>query len=82
MIEILDESDKMDTTSSSLQEMVHSPTAGEDEACNSKQNGFLEQFIQFVALLKSLNLLHCIADHAVADVIHMKVRGHKRCIKY
>ncbi len=38
------------------------------------QGGFLEQFFHFVSLLKSLNLLHCIADHAVADVIHMKVR--------
>ena len=49
---------------------------GRDEKQNKEDavsSSFLKEFIQLVMNLKSLNLLHFFGDHAVEDVIQMRV---------
>ena len=86
VLESLDGPDRMEVTDVSMEstgpgvqntsttDPDHSDI-GMDEAGYSEQCDFLDQFFHFVSLLKSLNLLHCVADHAIANVVQMKVRN-------
>ena len=69
----------MDTTLEKMEEKtnVSRKELSMDFLDSSNSRSFLEKFSLLVSQLKSLNLLHFFADHAVAEIVQMKVRVKK-----